>query len=81
MIVILMSKIDYLIGTAKFQNQSSLPEELRANTSFIMSTKEAKEKVMRSLRKLKGTEDDIGKISITDDFAAKNLKNPITNSL
>ena len=34
----------------------------------IMSTKEAKEKVMSSLRKLKGTEDDFGKISITEDF-------------
>ena len=34
----------------------------------IMGNKEAKEKVMSSLKKLKGTEDVFSKISITEDY-------------
>ena len=34
----------------------------------IMGSKAAKEKTMSNLRKLKGTEEDFGKISVTEDY-------------
>ena len=37
---------------------------------ITMKTKEAKSKVMSNLRRLKGTEEEFGKISVTDDFTA-----------
>ena len=35
-----------------------------------MKTKVAKIKVMSNIRRLKGTEEEFGKISVTDDFTA-----------
>ena len=48
----------------------------RANDSkarvmkIVMPTKEAKEEVMSNLRRLKGTEDKFGKISVTEDYTS-----------
>ena len=40
----------------------------------IIKTKEDQQKVMNSLRKLKGTEDEFGKISVTEDYTQTERK-------
>ena len=40
----------------------------RRPLKLVMKTKEDKEKAMGNLRRLKGTQDDFGKISVTDDY-------------
>ena len=37
---------------------------------IVMKTSDDKEKVMGNLRKLKGTEDEFGKISVTHDYSS-----------
>ena len=42
--------------------------EKRRPIKLVMKSKEDKMKVMSNLNKLKGTENDLGKISVTDDY-------------
>ena len=37
---------------------------------LVMKTKEDKDKAMGNLKRLKGTEEDYGKISVTDDYTS-----------
>lgn len=69
---------DYVKDILKHLGSSQIPikimrlgqpnERKKRPIKVIMGTKEAKEKVMRNLNKLKGTEEDFGKLSITEDY-------------
>ena len=73
-----MNDEDYLVDILKQIEVDSKPDKVvrigKANTNkarvlkITMPTKDSKDEVMNNLRRLKGTEEKFGKISVTDDY-------------